>query len=125
MELSQKETVTDATKNKCPLMGGATETEQIPGWLFLQGARLQGRIHGNTYWNIKGELNEKLPIEELLLDPLIYNLNHPTDFEGEFTGRIGRGEVIFKWEKSGATITGRSGQGDFEIKGKTRVDWSP
>lgn len=99
--------------------------EQIPGWLFLDGKRLQGRIHGNTFWNIKGELSEALPIDELLLDPLIYKLNHPTDFEGDFKGRIGRGEAILTWEKSGASIIGRSGYGDFEFTGKTYVDWSP
>ncbi|KAK3835437.1 MAG: hypothetical protein JOS17DRAFT_737159 [Linnemannia elongata] len=98
--------------------------EQIPGWVFFSENRLQGRVHGNTYWNIKGELDEKFPIDDLLFDPLIYTLNHPTDFDGPFSGRIGRGEILLKWERSGATITGRSGLGDFEVKGKTRVDWS-
>ncbi|KAL2065140.1 hypothetical protein VTL71DRAFT_4281 [Oculimacula yallundae] len=101
------------------------EQEKIPGWVFLEGKRFQARIHGNTFWNVKGELDENFPIEDFLLDPLIFSLNHPADFEGSFSGRIGRGEVNLKWEKSGATIVGRSGAGDFEIKGKTRVDWSP
>lgn len=99
--------------------------EKIPGWVFFNENRIQGRIHGNTYWNIKGELEEKLPVDDLLVDPVVYALNHPTDFEGPFSGRIGGGEIFLRWEKSGATITGRSGQGDYEVKGKTRVDWSP
>ncbi|KAI9240062.1 MAG: hypothetical protein BYD32DRAFT_409445 [Podila humilis] len=99
--------------------------EKIPGWIFFDQNRIQGRIHGNTYWNIKGELQEKFPLDEFLLDPVVYSLNHPADFDGPFSGRIGRGEIVLKWEKSGATIIGRSGQGDFEVKGKTHVDWSP
>ncbi|KAF9904334.1 hypothetical protein EC991_002840 [Linnemannia zychae] len=99
--------------------------EQIPGWVFFDQNRFQGRIHGNTYWNLRGELEEKLPLDELLLDPVIYTLDRPTDYDGKFAGRIGRGEVVLKWEKSGATITGRAGPGDFEVKGKTHVVWSP
>ncbi|KAG0373977.1 hypothetical protein BGX24_010986 [Mortierella sp. AD032] len=99
--------------------------EQIPGWAFFDQNQLQGRIHGNTFWNIKGQLEEKLPLDELLFDPVIYALNKPQDYEGSFSGRIGRGEIVLTWKKSGATITGRSGQGDYEVKGKTYVDWSP
>ncbi|KAH7364633.1 hypothetical protein BKA65DRAFT_546502 [Rhexocercosporidium sp. MPI-PUGE-AT-0058] len=99
--------------------------ERIPGWLYFDGKRLQGRIHGNTFWNIKGELAKDFPIHEFLMDPVIFTLNHPTDFDGAFTGEIGRGEVSLKWEKSGATITGRSGAGDYTVEGKTHVDWSP
>ncbi|KAJ5040346.1 uncharacterized protein L3040_006002 [Drepanopeziza brunnea f. sp. 'multigermtubi'] len=102
-----------------------TKSEQIPGWMFFDGKRLQARIHGNTFWNIKGELAQALPMDEVLLDPIIFCLNHPSDFDGPFTGRIGRGEILMTWEKSGATIRGRSGLGDFEIKGTTEVDWSP
>ncbi|KAG4413108.1 hypothetical protein IFR04_013760 [Cadophora malorum] len=101
------------------------QAERIPGWLFLDGKRLQGRIHGNTFWNIKGELDEPFPIEEFLLDPHIYTLNHRTDYDGEFTGKIGRGQAELKWEISGATVIGRAGVGNFTLKGKTRVDWSP
>ena len=99
--------------------------EKIPGWIFFEQNRVQGRIHGSSYWNIKGELDENFPMDELLLDPVTYSLNYPTDFDGPFSGHIGRGEIILKWEKSGATITGRSGQGDFDVKGKTHVNWSP
>ncbi|EKD15650.1 hypothetical protein MBM_06278 [Drepanopeziza brunnea f. sp. 'multigermtubi' MB_m1] len=117
-----------------------TKSEQIPGWMFFDGKRLQARIHGNTFWNIKGEhedtrantlpsttppVAQALPMDEVLLDPIIFCLNHPSDFDGPFTGRIGRGEILMTWEKSGATIRGRSGLGDFEIKGTTEVDWSP
>ncbi|KAH9220355.1 hypothetical protein DL95DRAFT_290092, partial [Leptodontidium sp. 2 PMI_412] len=101
------------------------QQEEIPGWIYFDGKRFQGRIHGNTYWNIKGELDEALPIDELLIDPVVFKLNHPTDFDGEFTGHIGRGEAVLKWEKTGASISGRSGHGDFAFKGKTYIDWSP
>ncbi|KAF9959299.1 hypothetical protein BGZ72_009876, partial [Mortierella alpina] len=98
--------------------------ERAPGWLFLEENRLQARIHGNTYWNIRGQLDEKFPIDDFLFDPSIFTFNHPKDFEGPFSGRIGRGEVNLKWE-SGATITGRSPIGDFEVKGKSYVAYSP
>ncbi|KAH6709677.1 hypothetical protein BKA61DRAFT_489226, partial [Leptodontidium sp. MPI-SDFR-AT-0119] len=101
------------------------QQEEIPGWIYFDGKRFQGRIHVNTYWNIKGELDEALPIDELLIDPVVFKLNHPTDFDGEFTGHIGRGEAVLKWEKTGASISGRSGHGDFAFKGKTYIDWSP
>ncbi|OWP06901.1 twin-arginine translocation pathway signal sequence domain protein [Marssonina coronariae] len=102
-----------------------TKREQIPGWIYFDGQRMQARIHGNTFWNIKGELGEDFPQGEFLFDPLIFSLNHPNDFEGDFTGEIGRGEINLKWEKTGATITGRSPVGDFKVNGKTRIDWSP
>ena len=100
------------------------KSEKIPGWAYFEGNRLQARIHGNTYWNIKGELDEKFPIGEFLFDPLILTLNHPTDFEGKFNGTIGKGQISLGWEKSGATIIGRSPVGDFEVNGKTTIDWS-
>ncbi|PVH89461.1 hypothetical protein DL98DRAFT_402124, partial [Cadophora sp. DSE1049] len=99
--------------------------EQVPGWLFFDGMRIQGRIYGNTFWNIKGELDDQFPIKEFFLDSLTYTLNHPMDYDGAFTGTIGRGQVELKWEKSGATIGGRAGVGDFTIKGETHIDWSP
>ncbi|KAI6710437.1 hypothetical protein JHW43_007045 [Diplocarpon mali] len=99
-----------------------TKREQIPGWIYFDGQRMQARIHGNTFWNIKGELGEDFPQGEFLFDPLIFSLNHPNDFEGDFTGEIGRGEINLKWEKTGATITGRSPVGDFKVNGKTRID---
>ncbi|PBP22574.1 hypothetical protein BUE80_DR006439 [Diplocarpon rosae] len=102
-----------------------TKQENIPGWIFFDGQKIQARIHGNTFWNIKGELMDQFPMDEFLFDPLIFSLNHPNDFEGEFTGQIGRGEITLQWEKSGASIKGRSSVGDYTIKGKTHIDWSP
>ncbi|KAF9149302.1 hypothetical protein BG015_008899 [Linnemannia schmuckeri] len=99
--------------------------EQVPGWVFFNQNRIQGRVHGNTFWNIKGELKENFPMDDFMFDPVTYTLNHPADFEGPFSGKIGRGEITLKWERSGATITGRSPIGDFEVEGKTYVDWSP
>ncbi|KAF9320278.1 hypothetical protein BG003_006668 [Podila horticola] len=97
---------------------------KLPGYLYLEDKRIIGRIHGPTFWHIKGELQDKMPLDSLLIDPVIYSLNHPLDLEGSFTGSIGRGEITLKW-KSGATITGRAGYGDFNIKGETYVEHSP
>jgi hypothetical protein len=85
---------------------------------------MQGRIHGNTFWRIRGELTEDFPAEEFLFDPLVFTLNHPQDFEGEFTGEFGNGQMKMNWT-SGATITGKSGLSDHTIKGKTTIDYSP
>ena len=101
------------------------KAEKIPGWVFFQENRLQARIHGNTFWNIKGTLEENFPIEDFLFDPIVLTLNHPQDYDGNFTGTIGRGEISMSWEKSGATINGRSPVGDFEIKGQSYVNYSP
>lgn len=100
------------------------KSEQIPGWAFITGDRLQARIHGSTFWNIKGKLDDKFPLDEFLFDPLLFTLSHPNDFQGKFNGTIGRGEVALAWEKSGATIYGRSPVGDFEVKGESTVDFS-
>ena len=82
-------------------------------------------MHGNTFWNILGELDDPFPIDEFLFDDLILTLNRPEDFDGNFTGTIGRGEISLLWDKSGATINGRSPIGDFTIKGQTHVAYSP
>ncbi|KAF9368005.1 hypothetical protein CPC16_005805 [Podila verticillata] len=99
--------------------------EKIPGWVHFDQNRIQARVYGNSYWNIKGKLEETFPVDEQLFEHLTFVLNRPEDFEGPFSGRIGRGEISLKWEKSGATITGRSPLGDFNVKGNTYVDWSP
>ncbi|OAG20575.1 hypothetical protein CC77DRAFT_1020258 [Alternaria alternata] len=102
----------------------ATMAERIPGWVFFEGKHFMGRIHGNTFWRIKGELADDFPVEDFLNDPLVFTLNHPQDFEGEFTGEFGNGQMKMNWT-SGATITGRSGLSDHTIKGKTTIDYSP
>lgn len=99
--------------------------DMIPGWAFVDGDRLRARIHGNTFWNIKGKLDEKFPLDEFLFDPLIFTLNQPDDFAGKFNGTVGQGQISLAWEKSGATIIGRSPVGDFEVSGETLVDYSP
>ena len=99
--------------------------EKVPGWVFLTGERFQARITGNSFWNIKGKLDEKFPLEDFVFDPLTFSLNQPEDFAGNFNGTIGKGEINLAWEKSGATMYGRSAVGDFEIKGQTHVDYSP
>ncbi|KAG0003994.1 hypothetical protein BGZ80_006364 [Entomortierella chlamydospora] len=98
--------------------------ENIPGYIFFEDKRIHGRIHGPTFWHIRGKLQDELSLEALLVDPVIYSLNRPQDLEGSFTGSIGRGEVTLKWE-SGATIVGRTNVGDFDIKGETHVEYSP
>lgn len=93
--------------------------------MFFAQTTVQARIHGNTFWNIKGALDDPFPMDEFLFDPLIFTLSHPQDFDGNFTGTIGRGEISLTWEKSGATINGRSPIGDYTVKGQTHVDYSP
>ncbi len=97
----------------------------IPGWVFFQEDRFQARIHGNTFWNIRGKLDEKFPLDDFLFDPLVLTLNRPDDFTGKFNGTIGQGQISLAWENSVATITGRSPVGDFEIKGESEVSYSP
>ena len=63
----------------------------IPEWAFIQSDRLLARIHGNTFWNIKGTLDQKFPLDEFLFDPLLFKLNHPEDFRGKFNGTVGQG----------------------------------
>ncbi|KAF9977040.1 hypothetical protein BGZ73_007153 [Actinomortierella ambigua] len=99
--------------------------EKVPGWVFLEENRLQARVHGNTFWNIKGKLDEKVEFDEHLFDPVIFTLNSPEDFKGRFKGHAGRGEFLLKWEKSGATIVGRSPIGDYFFTGESWVDYSP
>ncbi|KAL9625989.1 MAG: hypothetical protein Q9204_007675 [Flavoplaca sp. TL-2023a] len=111
--------------NPTPETSLATTSEKIPGWAFFAGDTLLARVHGNTFWKIKGKLDEKLPIDDFLFDPLRFTLSHPIDFEGTFNGTIGKGEVSLAWEKSGATITGKSPVGDFEVKGESTIDFSP
>ena len=101
------------------------KAEKIPGWAFFEQDRFQARIHGNSFWNIKGKLEENFPIGDFLFDPIILSLNHPQDFEGNFTGTIGRGEISLSWDKSDATIVGRSPVGDFTVKGQSVVDYAP
>ena len=101
------------------------KAQKIPGWIFFEENRLRARIHGNTFWNIKGTLEENFPIDDFLFDPIVLTLNQIQDYEGNFTGTIGRGEISLLWDKSGATINGRSPVGDFEIKGQTIVDYAP
>jgi hypothetical protein len=83
-----------------------------------------GRIHGNTFWQIKGELADDFPLEDFLFDPLFFTLNQPQEFEGEFTGEFGNGQMKMNWT-SGATIVGRSPLDDITIKGKTIIDYLP
>ena len=92
--------------------------------MLFAGDRILARIHGNNYWNIKGQLDEKLPIDEIVFDPLLFTLSSLQDYDGNFTGTIGRGEIFLTWT-SGATINGRSSIGDYEVKGQTHVDHSP
>lgn len=99
--------------------------EKVPGWIFFEQNRIQARIHGNTFWNVKGSLEEKFPVDDFLFDPVTLTFKHQMDFDGPFTGHIGRGQLLLKWEKSGATITGRAPIGDFKVKGETYVDHSP
>ena len=101
------------------------KSDKIPGWVFIEEDRFQARVHGNTFWNIKGKLDERYPIDESLFDPVIFTLNVPHDFEGTFNGTIGNGQIFLAWEKSGATITGRSPVGDFEVKGESSIRYSP
>jgi len=79
-----------------------------------------GRLHGNTFWKIKGDLADDFPLEDFLFDPLMFTFNHHEDFEGEFTGEFGNGQMKMNWT-SGAAIFGRSFLGDTTIKGKTTV----
>ncbi|KAK3817837.1 MAG: hypothetical protein J3R72DRAFT_460626 [Linnemannia gamsii] len=99
--------------------------EQVPGMVFFDRNQIYARVQMSAYWSIYGELEEKLPVDELPFDSVVFTLNHPSDFEGSFVGWIGQGEILLKWEKSGATITGPSNHGDFKFKGKTQVEWSP
>ena len=104
------------------------KSERIPGWLFINGDSFQARIHGNTFWNVKGKLSEKFLLDEYLFDPLIFTLNHPADFEGSFNGTFGKDQVSLVWEKSGATIGSNRQTGldqAIEVKGETKIDWSP
>ncbi|KAK0511650.1 hypothetical protein JMJ35_006223 [Cladonia borealis] len=112
--------------NPTPVTSLAAETkDMIPGWAFIDGDRLRARTHGNTFWNIKGTLDQKFPLDEFLFDPLIFTLKRPDDFAGNFNGTVGQGQISLAWENSGATIIGRSPVGDFEVSGKTLVDYSP
>ncbi|KAG0274392.1 hypothetical protein BGZ96_004353 [Linnemannia gamsii] len=99
--------------------------EKAPGWVFFEENSIRARIHGNTYWNLRGKLEEKFPVDDFLFDPLTFTFNYPKDFEGPFKGHIGRGEFLLKWEKSDASIRGRAPIGDFSVTGETHVNYSP
>lgn len=66
---------------------------------------------------------EKIPVGEALFDPVIFSLTIPNDMAGAFNGTIGKGQISLAWDKSGATITGRSRYGDFEVKGGSLINY--
>lgn len=82
----------------------------------------RGRIHGTTFWNIAGTFEEKIPVDEYPFDPLIFIFDHPDDMAGPFNGTVGNGQISLVWEKSGATIIGRSGLGDWAVKGNSSIN---
>ncbi|KAG0260479.1 hypothetical protein DFQ27_003507 [Actinomortierella ambigua] len=94
--------------------------EKVPGSIFFSENRLQGQPLENSYWMLIGQLNEQIPKEAFKLAPVIYTMNGLQDFEGEFEGYVGRGEIRLKWS-SGATIQGRSDKGDFKVSGRSFV----
>ncbi|KAF9373279.1 hypothetical protein CPB97_000675 [Podila verticillata] len=125
---SQESFCEEKVSHRSRLFGRPTyfdHEEKIPGWVFFEENRLRARVHGNTFWNVQGKLEEKFPVDDFLFDPVVFALNRPEDFQGPFTGHIGRGEIRLKWEESGATITGRAPIGDFDIKGDSHIDYSP
>lgn len=104
----------------------AAQGERIPGWVFIEQNRLQGRIHGRTFWNVKADLSESFPLDEVLFDPVVFELNRPEDYSGDFVGSITDGIFSLQWQKSGATITGRTAvTGVYTIRGVGRTDYSP
>ncbi|EFY84359.1 hypothetical protein J3458_015221 [Metarhizium acridum] len=108
-----------------PAISNPEEYEEIDGWVLFSEEKLQARIHGNTFWNVKGKLDDRFPVGSFKFDPVTFRLRHPEDYKGRFTGYAGRGQIVLRWEKSGATISGRSPIGDFPIEGESYVDYSP
>ncbi|KAF5132799.1 hypothetical protein E5D57_003420 [Metarhizium anisopliae] len=108
-----------------PAGSNPREYEEIEGWILFTEQKLQARIHGNTFWNVKGKLDDKFPVGSFKFEPVTFTLRRPEDYNGRFTGHAGRGEIVLRWEKSGATIAGRSPIGDFFLKGESYIDYSP
>ncbi|KAG0275243.1 hypothetical protein BGZ97_010344 [Linnemannia gamsii] len=99
--------------------------EKVPAWIFFKWNQIQARPYTDEDWTIVGWLEEKFPVSDFLFDPVILTFNKPKDFAGPFTGRVGRGEILLRWEESGATITGRAPIGDYEISGETYLSSPP
>ncbi|KAF9904335.1 hypothetical protein EC991_002841 [Linnemannia zychae] len=90
--------------------------EGISGRLFFYENWFDGDLdeYESYIWRVRGILDENIPLEDLIVNPATFSFPYAFDYYGEFSGRVSRGEVFLKWERSGATVTGRSGQGDFK-----------
>ncbi|KAF9579517.1 hypothetical protein BGW38_004196 [Lunasporangiospora selenospora] len=101
----------------------SNKVQELPGYVFIDNDRIVARVHGPTFWHIKGELSKTIELDTLF-DPVTFTLNHPVDFDGPFTGSISEGEIVLRW-KSGATITGRSDYGNYEVSGVAKAWFTP
>ncbi|KAG0260475.1 hypothetical protein DFQ27_003503 [Actinomortierella ambigua] len=95
--------------------------EKMPGYVFLAENHLRAEPLDNLDWIVLGKLEDEIPKDPFKFQPVTYTLNKPQDFEGEFEGHVGRGEISLVWKKSGASMIGRSPIGDFKVKGTSVV----
>ncbi|KAF8724898.1 hypothetical protein AX14_008487 [Amanita brunnescens Koide BX004] len=94
--------------------------EKVVGYISFEGDHILGRSHKASLWTLIGTLNERLPVS-VKINPVEYKFNEIEDLNGRFKGHIGFGNLHIKYLRSGATITGRAGVGDFEIDGETKI----
>ena len=68
-----------------------------------------------------GTFSRKLPFPQLV-DPARYKFAKLSDLTGKFTGHVVKGELSIKYEKHGATITGKANEGHpIFFEGETKV----
>ncbi|KAG0260476.1 hypothetical protein DFQ27_003504 [Actinomortierella ambigua] len=95
--------------------------EKMPGSVFLSVNSLRAEPIENPYWMVLGKLEKEIPKGPFRFGLLMKMPNGPQDFEGEFSGHVGRGEIYVVWKKSGASMNGISPGGYFKFKGKSVV----
>ncbi|KAF9161504.1 hypothetical protein DFQ26_004497 [Actinomortierella ambigua] len=98
--------------------------ESVPGFVYINKNFIRGRVSDDS-WGLIGTLEQKLPLEGFKFKHMTFTMDKAEDFIGRFEGFIGRGQIVLKWPKSGASIVGRSVVGDFPVSGTSRISKKP
>ncbi|KAF9164003.1 hypothetical protein DFQ26_001916 [Actinomortierella ambigua] len=91
--------------------------QQFPGWLHIVNADLYGELDMDTEWYILGHFGALMTERPRYFYDLTYTFNEPKDLQGSFLATFSGGQAVIKWNKSGATITGRINLPDRTVKG--------
>jgi len=88
------------------------------GVFAFSGNKIDGKVLGKT---ILGTFSKKLPVANLVI-PAHYSFKKLSDLDGKFTGSIVGGKLSIKYNKGGATITGKASEPHpIVFQGETKV----